>query len=290
MIAVSLEVDGRRLTLSSPDRVLWPETGFAKRDLAEYYRAVAPALLPHLAGRAVMLARFPAGVEGRGFAQTECRGRPDWLPTVAIRLRNGEIRRHCVVDSAAALVWVSNLSAVELHPFLARAQVSPDPTAIVFDLDPRPPPALADCCRVALRLRELLAARGMAALPKTSGSLGLHVYAPVGRPARFDETKAFAREIATGLAAETPESVTADMRRSLGAGKVLVDWLQNDPTRSTVAPYSLRATRRPTVSTPLAWDEVAAAAAHPRGLVFGPAEVLERVERLGDLFAPAAAD
>ncbi len=246
--------------------------------MIEYYRAVAPVLLPHLRRRPLTLWRFPAGVQARGWWQNECRGAPAWLATVTIR---GQ--RFCVVDDVRSLVWVANLGTVELHPFLARAEALDEPTAVVFDLDPGPPAAVVDCSHVALRLRELLAERGLASFPKTSGSAGLHVYVPLNAPHAYRETKAFARSLARALAEELAERIVDRQARALRPGKVLVDWLQNDPTRSTIAPYSLRAMPFPTVSTPLTWEEVESAQ-RDEDLVFTAPEVVERVERLGDLF------
>jgi bifunctional non-homologous end joining protein LigD len=279
---MSVELDGREVALTSLDRVLYPETGFTKGDLVAYYRAVAPVLVPHLRGRPLTLGRFPAGVEERGFAQTECRGAPWWLATQEVRLRDGRVRNFCLVNDAPSLLWVANLGTIELHPFLAYGAAPDEPTAVVFDLDPGPPAGFADCCDVALALRALLAEDGLAGLVKTSGGVGLHVYVPLNSPQSFDETKSFARAVAERLAAARPELVTAKASKDERRGKVLVDWLQNDPTRSTVSVYSVRAARWPSVSTPLAWDEVE----RREPLAFGPGDAVERVQRLGDLFAP----
>jgi bifunctional non-homologous end joining protein LigD len=272
-----LELGGRRVTLTSPERVLWPEAGFTKRDLVAYYLRIAPVLLPHLAGRPLTLGRFPEGVEGRGFAQTECRGAPEWLRTEPIRLRGGELRNYCVVEDAAGLAWLASRSVIELHPFLGLKR----PAAIVFDLDPGEPTDVVDCCDVALLLRERL---GNGAVVKTSGSVGLHVFVPTD--SSWDETRSVARAVAEELAAVQPDTVVATTARAGRAGKVLIDWMQNAPMRSTVAPYSLRATRWPTVSTPVTWEEVERAARErrPELLTFLAHEVVERAERLGDLF------
>jgi bifunctional non-homologous end joining protein LigD len=193
-------VDGRDVPLTNLDRVLFPRAGFTKGDLVDYYVQVAPALLPHVRDRALTLGRWPGGVDARGFAQTECRGRPEWMATSAVRLRDGRVREHCVVDSAAALAWVANQSAIELHPFLARAGHHDEPTHVVLDLDPGPATTMADCCRVALALRELLGELGLAAVVKTSGSLGLHLHVPLGLPHDGEHVKRFARAVAEALA------------------------------------------------------------------------------------------
>ena len=260
------------MNVTSRERVLWPETGFTKGDLADYYRAVAPALVPHLAQRAVTLRRFPEGVEGPNWFQDECRGAPPWLRTAEVRGR-----RFCVLDSAEALVWTANIAAVELHPYPFRLEEPVRATHVVFDVDPGEGATVIDCCAVALRLRR----RFPQARVKTSGLLGLHVFVPADAP--FSETKTVAREVAEELAAETPERVTTTQKRAERRAKVLVDWLQNDPTRSTVAPYSLRAAPWPLASTPLRWDEVERAR-EPRELVFTGKDVLARLDRYGDLF------
>lgn len=286
--ARKLELDGRGLTVTSLERVLWPATGFTKGDLIDYYTRVAPVLLPHLRGRALTLGRFPGGVDRRGFAQTECRGRPDWMAVQPLRLRGGQLRHYCVVNDLPSLVWVANLGTIELHTFLSRGPHQGLATAVAFDLDPGPGAGLLDCCRLALRLREALGALELASFAKTSGSLGLHVLVPLDPPRPFAETKPFARELAGRLAAEDPDRVTDATKRSGRAGRVLVDWLQNDPSRSTAAPYSLRAADQPTVSTPVGWEELEAAlsAEDPARLRFVAGDVLRRVERQGDPFRP----
>ena len=256
---------------TSRERVLWPETGFTKGDMLDYYARVADALVPHLGGKPLTLRRFPEGVEGPNWFQNECRGAPEWLRTVTAR---GQ--RFCVIDDANGLLWVANLAAIELHPYLWRAEDEERATHVVFDLDPGDGATILDCCAVALRIRELIEG----AYVKTSGLLGLHVLVP--RAAPFTETKTFAREIAERLAADTPDRVTAGQSRAERRGRVLVDWLQNDSTRSTVAAYSLRAAPWPLVSTPLTWDEIEQAR-EPRELLFAAEDVLARLERYGDL-------
>jgi bifunctional non-homologous end joining protein LigD len=279
-----VEIEGRGLRLTNLDKVLWPGTGFTKAELIDYYVSIAPVLLPHLAGRPVTLRRFPDGVGGISWHQNECQGEPDWFPVHETRGRGGRPLRFCMVDGVPALVWLANKAVVELHPFLWHVDAPRLPTQLVFDLDPGPPAGLVECARVAHALRELLDELGLAQYVKTSGSLGLHVHAPLPEPA---ERKREARAIAERLAAERPDEVVAQMRRSARPGKVYVDWLQNDPGRQTVAPYSLRGVELPLVATPVTWDEVERAAAEerPELLVFTADDALGRVERLGDLFA-----
>ena len=257
--------------LTNLDRVLFPAAGFTKRDLVDYYRRVAPVLLPHLAGRPLTLGRFPAGIEGRGFATTECKGRPDWMRTQAVRLRSGALRNHCVVDDLPSLLWVANLGTIELHAF---------PTGLVLDLDPGPEADVLDCGRVALRVRELLAASGITAAPKTTGSRGLHVHAPL----ELDRAAEVGRGLAGRLASEDPDGVTASRDPAARGRRVLVDWRQSNPRMLTILPYSLRATDWPAVATPVTWGEIegAVAAQRPDRLRFSPEQVLERSARLGD--------
>ncbi|HEX2044728.1 MAG TPA: non-homologous end-joining DNA ligase [Gaiellaceae bacterium] len=288
MTSLRVELEGRAVTLTNLGKVLWPEAGFTKEAMLEYYAHVAPTVLPHVAGRPLTLRRFPDGVDGANWYQTECRGRPDWLPVQRLPHRTRGAQELCVVNDLPALLWVANQASIELHPFLAFGDRPDEPTVLVLDLDPGPPADVLACCRVALRLRGLLAEAGLSPFVKTSGSVGLHVYVPLNTPHTYADTKAFARTLARLLASEDPDGVTDRMQRSLRPGKVLVDWLQNDPTRSTVAPYSLRATAWPTVSTPVTWEEIERAASTGRAelLTFEPAAVLARVEEHGDLFAP----
>ena len=230
--------------------------------------------------------RFPDGVDGISWHQNECQRQPEWFPVFETTGREGRVLRFCLVDGEAALVWLANQAAIELHPFSWRTDAPRVVTQLVFDLDPGPPADLVTTAEVALALRELLGELGLDAYVKSSGSLGLHVHVPLAAP--LESPKGFARDIARELAARRPTDVVSEMRKDLRTGKVYVDWLQNDPTRQTVAPYSLRGLPVPTVATPVTWEEVdrAVNAEDPRSLTFLPGDVLERVERLGDLFAP----
>ena len=201
--------------------------------------------------------------------------------------RRGQALSYCLIDDVAGLAWAANAAAIELHPFLARADAPDRPLALVFDLDPGPPANIMTCSRIAVELRERLGARGRKAFVKTSGSAGLHVLAPAAPGETFAETKLLARAIADELCVALPEITVRTMARDARAGRVYIDWKQNDPNLSTVAPYSLRAAVVPLVSTPVTWDEVEGAlrANDPRALVFDPATVLARVQSNGDLFA-----
>jgi len=282
----TVEVEGRTLALTNLDKVLWPEAGTTKAELIEYYVAVAPVLLPHLEGRPLTLRRFPDGVDGISWHQNEIQREPDWFPVFETTGREGRRLRFATVDGFASLVWLANQAAIELHPFSWRIERPREPTQLVFDLDPGTPAGLVESARVALALRPLVEELGLEPRAKTSGSLGLHVHASLVKPL---DTKAIAKSLAERLAEERPGEVVAEMRRDVRPGRVFVDWLQNDVTRQTVAPYSLRGLAYPTVATPVAWGEVERTVAEERAesLVFSPADVLERVERLGDLFASA---
>jgi bifunctional non-homologous end joining protein LigD len=283
-----LEAFGRTLRVSSLDRVLWPLASFTKRDLLDYLSAIAPIMLPHLKGRPMTLARFPEGVEGRGWFQTNCpNGRPDWLPVREVPGKNGQLFQYALLEEPAAILWAANQGALEFHP-------AQEPGVLVFDLDPGEPAGLVECCEVALLLRERC---GAGAVVKTSGLAGLHVFVPTpgggdGATNRDDMRSDFpalkqrARHLAEQLAEEQPERITAKMLRALRSGKVFIDWGQNDETKSMAAPYSPRAAPFPFISTPLAWGEVeeAVKTRDARALRFLPRQVLARVEKHGDLF------
>ncbi len=286
----TVEVGGRRIVLRNLDKVFYPEAGFTKGDVVDYYARIAPAVLPHLRDRPLTLKRYPEGVEGAFFYEKRCPShRPAWLRTAPIWSEgNREDIRYCVVDDLPALVWAASIGDLELHTPLALAGDFERPTALAFDLDPGPPADLLACCDVALLLRRLMDRLGLESFPKTSGSKGLQVYVPLGVRATYDTTKAFAHAVARLLEKAHPALVVERMSKSLRGGKVFVDWSQNDRNKTTVCAYSLRARPRPTVSTPLRWPEVERAARTRRadGLVFEARDVLARVARHGDLFAP----
>ncbi len=280
-----VEVGGRTVALTNLEKILWPESGFTKGQMLQYYVDVAPVLLPHLAGRPLTLRRFPDGIHGLSWHQNECKGEPEWLTIHERRGREGRLLRFCVVDDLASLLWVANQAAVELHPFTWRIDAPEEPTQIVFDLDPGAPAGLLEAARVALLLRPLLEELGFEPHAKVTGSLGVHVQAPLAEPL---DAKALAREIAGALAVQNPQLVAPKVHRSERAGRVYVDWLQNDPARQNVAPYSLRGVPGPLVATPVRWSEVEDAVARedPDSLRFGPDDVRRRIARDDDLFAP----
>jgi bifunctional non-homologous end joining protein LigD len=284
---IAVTVEGRDVRLTNLDRVLWPAQGLTKGWLLQTYVALAPVLVPHLRGHPLTMWRYPEGVDHKGWWQNECRGAPDWVHEYAYTGKDGREHHHCVVDDVPSLLWLVNLGTIEIHPFPFTRDADASPRWLVFDLDPGEPAGVREACAVAVTLREVLRAQGLQAFAKTSGAKGMHVFVPVNGASTFDQTKTFARSVARALASEMGELVVDRQARSIRAGKVLVDWLQNDRFRSTVAPYSLRAIDPPGVSTPVSWDEVVAAATGDASpLSFSVEEVLGRIERADDPFAP----
>jgi bifunctional non-homologous end joining protein LigD len=272
--------------------VLWPEVGFTKGEMIDYYARIADEILPHLRGRPLTLKRYPNGVAEKHFYEKRCpKHRPDWVSTAPIwsGRNEGEID-YCLCDDRATLIWVAQLASIELHPSLSRAKEIERPTVLAFDLDPGPPATIVECCTVALRLRDLFGDLGLESFPKTSGSKGIQVYVPLNTKVTYEETKPFAHAVAQLLERQDPDLVVSRMAKNLRTGRVLVDWSQNDQHKTTVSVYSLRARERPTVSTPVEWKEVERALRRedPDLLRFEAGGVLKRVSRSGDLFAPVA--
>jgi bifunctional non-homologous end joining protein LigD len=281
---VEVEVEGRRLSLSNLDKVMYPAVGFTKGQLIDYYTRIAPALLPHLRDRPLTLKRYPNGVEGQYFYEKRCPSHaPEWVRTAeAFGIE------YVLCDDLPTLVWLANLADLELHPSLSRSDEIMRPAVMAFDLDPGPPAGLAECCEVALILRETLGRVGLECCAKTSGSKGIQVYVPLNvDDVDYDDgTKPLSKALARHLEAEHPKLIVSTQKKELRRGKVLIDWSQNDEHKTTVCVYSLRARERPTVSTPLAWEEVESG--DPDELVFEADDVLARVDERGDLFAPVA--
>jgi bifunctional non-homologous end joining protein LigD len=288
---LEVQIDGRTLSLSNLDKLMYPEAGFTKGHVIEYYTRIAPVLLGHLRDRPLTLKRYPDGVQGPHFYEKQCPShRPDWVRTTLVessRARDGKIN-FCLSDDLPTLVWLANLADLELHTSLATATDYSRPTVIAFDLDPGPPATIVECCEVALELRTVFDHLGMEAFPKTSGSKGMQVYVPLNTPVGYEQTSGFARGLAQLLERRRQELVVSDMKKSLRKGKVLVDWSQNTQHKTTVCVYSLRARERPTVSTPVTWEEVRDCldGGDPRRLVFEAGDVLARHAEHGDLFAP----
>jgi bifunctional non-homologous end joining protein LigD len=288
--------------------VLYPDAGVTKAEVVRYYAEIGPVLLPHLADRPVTLRRYPDGVDGPSFFEKNAaRSAPSWVRTADVpRHANGRRAgagrigtrsdgdiHYVLLCDQASLIWAANLAALELHtPMWTVADHKGYGPAdiMVFDLDPGAPAAMTECCGVALWLRDALAEAGhRRVLPKTSGSKGLQLYVPL-RPVRhWEEARDEAHRIARAIERDHAQAVTSNMRKDLRDGKVLIDWSQNNAAKTTVAPYSLRARSRPTVSTPVTWGEVAAGAKGDNALVFEHTDVLRRVEEMGDVFAPVLA-
>jgi bifunctional non-homologous end joining protein LigD len=283
---VDVEVEGRTLSLSNLDKLMYPIPGFTKGQVIEYYTRIAPVLLPHLRDRPLTLKRYPNGVGGAYFYEKQCpEHRPDWVETAEIRMESKDIN-FCLCNDLPTLVWAANLADLELHPSLSKAGRIERPTTMAFDLDPGEPATIEECCEVALLLRDVLEPLGLQSFPKTSGSKGMQLYVPLNAAVTYADTRPLSQALARHLEAQHPKLIVSVQKKELRRGKVLIDWSQNHEKKTTVAVYSLRARERPTVSTPLTWDEVEAG--DPDVLVFEAGDVLERVEEHGDLFAPVA--
>ncbi|MEA2365096.1 MAG: bifunctional non-ous end joining protein LigD [Thermoleophilaceae bacterium] len=283
---VEVDVEGHRLSLSNLDKVMYPETGFTKGQVIDYYTRIAPVLLPHLHDRPLTLKRYPNGVEGGHFYEKQCPShRPDWVRSEPVELSSKTIE-FCICDDLPTLVWLANLADLELHPSLSKVPEVERPTLMAFDLDPGPGTGLVECCEVALLLRDALARLELDCFPKTSGSKGLQIYVPLNvDDVDYDHgTKPISNALARHLESERPNLIVSQQKKELRKNRVLIDWSQNDEHKTTVSVYSLRARERPTVSTPLTWDEVEEGDAD--ALVFEAEDVLARVEERGDLFAP----
>jgi bifunctional non-homologous end joining protein LigD len=283
-------IGNKRLKLSNLEKVLYPKAGFTKAQVIDYYLRVSETLLPHLRDRPLTLKRYPNGVDQPFFYEKNCPShRPSWVRTAAVYSEsNRRIMQFCLVNDVATLVWAANLADLELHVPLAKAPAMDRPTQMVFDLDPGEPANLVQCCEVGVLLRGMFDSLGLVSFAKTSGSKGLQVYVPLNQAkVTYDDTKSFSRAVAELLEREKPKLVVSNMKKTLRTGKVLVDWSQNDPHKTTVCVYSLRAKDQPTVSTPVTWEEVEACTGHrdPERLTFDSGSALARIEKRGDLFA-----
>ena len=279
-----VEIEDEVLRLTNLNKILYPSCRFTKGDVLNYYRKIAPILLPHLKNRAVTLKRFPSGIYGESFYQKHCPShRPGWMKTG----RFHEVS-YCLINDVRTLIWVANLASIELHTVLARIQNPNFPSVIAFDLDPGPEIGFQECAQTALILRELLEKWKLVSFPKTSGGKGLHLYVPLNGTSPFPRCTAFARHCAELLSRTLPSEVTAVMSKKQRQGKIFIDWSQNVPSKSTICAYSLRAVEGPTLSTPITWNEVFAASkkstAATELLGLSPADIFRRVDRHGDLF------
>src|SRR6184192_657373 len=285
-----VEVGGRTLKLTNLDKVLYPATGFTKGQIIDYYARIAPVMVPHLAGKPLTLKRYPNGVdEVPFFEKNATKHRPDWVKTAPIWSEGNKRNvNYILANDLPTLIWVANLAAIELHPSLALANDIECPRMMVFDLDPGPPANIVQCCQVAIWLRAIFEHFNLQSFPKTSGSKGLQIYVPLNTNTSYDETKPLAHALARLLEDEHRDLVVSDMKKAIRTNKVFVDWSQNDEHKTTISVYALRARERPTVSTPVTWDEVEHALKKndAKLLVFESKQTLERVEKMGDLFAP----
>jgi bifunctional non-homologous end joining protein LigD len=286
----AVEIQGRNLKLSNLDKVLYPAAGFTKKDVIDYYVRIAPAILPHLQGRALTRKRYPDGVDGEPFFEKNApMHKPDWVKTVPVWSEGNRRTVHYVLaNDLATLVWLANLAALELHPSLALAKDIKCPTDMVFDLDPGPPANIVQCCQVGLWLREIFEHFGLKSFPKTSGSKGLQIYVPLNTATTFEATKMFSHALAQLLEHDHRDLIVSDMKKSLRTGKIFVDWSQNDEHKTTIGVYSLRAREHPTVSTPVTWEEVEKTFKKKDAglLVFEASKTIARFEKMGDLFEP----
>jgi len=285
-----VEVQGRKLSLTNLDKILYPATGFTKGQVVDYYVRIAPVLVPHLAGRPLTMKRYPGGVDQEYFFEKNApMHRPDWVKTAPVWSEgNKRTINYLLANDLPTLVWIANLASIELHPSLSLSTDITVPTMIVFDLDPGPPANIVQCAQVGLWVREIFDHFGLQSFPKTSGSKGLQTYVPLNTKTTYEQTKAFAHALARLLEHEHPELVVSDMKKAVRTNKVFVDWSQNDQHKTTISVYSLRAREHPTVSTPVTWEEVEQALKKKDAgrLVFEAKDVLARVEKMGDLFEP----
>jgi len=286
----TVDIQGRHLKLSNLDKLMYPEVGFTKGQVIDYFVRIAPVLVPHLQGRPLTMKRYPGGVNDEFFYEKNCpKHRPDWVKTAPVWSGgNNKWMQYCLVEDLPTLVWAANLASIELHTSLSLGKKIEQPTMLVFDLDPGPPANIVQCCQVGLWVRKIFEKLAMKSFAKTSGSKGLQVYVPLNTSVTYEQTKSFAKEIARLLEGAFPDQVVSDMKKALRTGKVFVDWSQNDQHKTTICVYSLRAKDRPTVSTPVTWKEVEQCLKKKDAelLVFTSDQTLARVEKHGDLFEP----
>jgi len=291
MSATSVKIGKTQVNLSNLEKVLYPEVGFTKGQVIEYYLKMAPVIVPQVKNRPLTLKRYPNGVDGMMFYEKRCPPHaPPWIKQVTVTSqREGGKLSYCVIDNAASLVWVANLASLELHTLLFTGDDLYRPTWMVFDLDPGPPATVLECIPIALKMRDMLRKLGLESFVKVSGSKGLHMWVPLNRKeVTFNQTKGFSNAIARMMEREDPEHVTSNMKKELRKGKIFIDWSQNDEHKTTVAAYSLRAKEQPTVSTPVEWEELITAQKKKdaKRLTFLAADVIKRVDKVGDLFEP----
>jgi len=288
--SVEVQIEGKTLKLTNLEKILYPEVGFTKAQVIDYYTRIAPTLIPHMRDHPLTLKRYPNGVDAEYFYEKNCpKHRPAWVQTATVWSGgNNRDMYYCLAQDLPTLVWLANLATLELHTSLSLCSNLPEPRTLVFDLDPGPPATIVECCRVGLMLRDVFAEHGLDCCAKTSGSKGLQLYVPLNSKVSYVETKVVSKGLAQLFEERHPDLVVHKQLKELRTGRVLIDWSQNDQYKTTVNVYSLRARTRPTVSTPVSWTEVdrCLKAGDPNLLVFDSEQVLGRVEKLGDLFGP----
>ena len=288
--SVEVQIEGRTLKLTNLEKVLYPEVGFTKAQVIDYYTRIAPVLLPHMRDHPLTLKRYPNGVDAEFFYEKNCpKHRPPWVQTATVWSGgNNRDMYYCLAQDLPTLVWLANLATLELHTSLSLGTNLPEPRTLVFDLDPGPPATIVECCRIGLLLRDVFAEHGLECCAKTSGSKGLQLYVPLNSTVTYVETKVISKGLAQLFEERHPDLAVHKQLKDLRTGRVLIDWSQNDQYKTTVNVYSMRARTRPTVSTPVSWDEVERClkAGDPSKLVFDSDQVLQRVAKLGDLFGP----
>ena len=292
MASLSVKIGNKKLALSNIDKVLYPETGFTKGQVIDFYSRVAPYILPHIENRPITLKRYPNGIKGKHFYEKNAPSfTPAWIKTYRVQRSSSEsMINYILINDLPTLVWSANLANLEIHPFLAKAPQINVPTMVVFDLDPGEGATLVHSCEVAFILRDLLGRLALESLLKVSGSKGIHVQVPLNTDVTYEMTQAFAQSVAQYLASEHPGSIVSEMAKHKRRGKVFIDWSQNSEHKSTVAVYSLRAkAERPFVAMPVSWHELETALAKNDAskLFFEPEAALKRLEKIGDLFAPS---
>jgi bifunctional non-homologous end joining protein LigD len=279
-----VDIEGRQVKLTNLEKVLYPENGFTKGEVIDYYARIAPVLLPHVKDHPLTLHRFPNGVEEKGFYEKNAtKHRPEWIKTVDVPVTTKTLNQILATETAT-LVFTANLASLEVHPLLAKYKDLERPTKITFDLDPGAPAGIISCCEVALELRDVFEQFDLQSFPKTSGSKGMQIDVPINSKVDYTQTKPFAHAIARLLASRMPKLVVSEMEKAIRKNKVFIDWSQNDRNKTTIAPYSLRARRLPWVSTPITWEEVESARKEA-DLQFETKDALARVDKMGDLHA-----
>ena len=280
-----VEADGRKVHLTNLRKPFWPDEGITKGDLLRYYLAIAPALLPHLTDRAMVMKRYPNGAAGKFFFMKRAPSpRPDWIEICPIEHGSGDVIQFPMIQDLASLLWVVNLGCIDLNPWYARCDDVDRPDFLHFDLDPVPGASFATVLETALVVRDALDTLGMRSFAKTTGSRGIHVYVPIARGPTQKQVWTFAKALAMTLESRHPDTITAEYKVSdRPHGRVLVDYNQNAWGRTLASIYSVRPNKLPTVSTPVSWEEVETGVAIED---FTIENVPERVRRIGDLWKP----